>query len=219
MSSFPVLTALGLQPGKPELYETLLLKLQEDTWGPELVTCQFVLELREQVELQDRLSAGVPGQKLTTRQFVHVLAMIGNPKLYPTEDTIPQQIKKKLWTPRDFETLSKKVKTGLVDGATSWPVFIKVFPGAAADLQKAVTLPPAPDEPSGDEGEGTEHLLTTHRFPTFVYSLLTLPIIPQVSSQAVSTQVRSFTSPRALGFQGSAFGGCCRGPGDSCCYF
>ena len=191
MNSFPVLTALGLQPGKPELYETLLLKLQEDTWGPELVTCQFVLELREQVELQDRLSAGVPGQKLTTRQFVHVLALIGDPKMYPTEDKITQQIKKKFWTPRDFDTLSKKVKNGLVDGGARWPVFGKVFPGAAA----GEALPTAPEEAPGDE-EGTDQ--ATHRFPALVCSLIILT--PQVSSQALSTQARSLYCPRSLGF-------------------
>ena len=185
MNSFPVLTALGLQPGRPELYKSLLLKLQEDTWGPELVTCQFVLELREQVELQDRLSAGVPGQKLTTRQFVHVLALIGDPKVYPTEEKITQQIKKKFWTPRDFNTLSKKIKNGLVDGEARWPVFDKAFPGAAT----------VPEEAPGDE-EGTEQ--ATHRFPALVCSLLILT--PQVSSQALSTQARSLYCPRSLGF-------------------
>ena len=165
MNSFPVLTGLGLEPGKPELYQNLLLKLQEDTWGPELVTCKFVLELRDQVELQDSLRTGVPGQKITTRQFAHVLAMMGDPNKYPTEEMIKKDLKKKLWSVRDLETLSKKVKNGSMDGAASWPLFDRVFPGAAAGFLKSVALPPALEEAPGDES-------ATHRFLTLYLAFL-----------------------------------------------
>jgi len=90
--------SLGLGVLKGNVYKEVLDVVKDRNLGPDVVTNQFVLELRSYVAEQ-RKGKGkedLPPDKMTIRQACHILAMLADKVKFPNEDSIDISMRLKI---------------------------------------------------------------------------------------------------------------------------
>ena len=112
MSVSILMSAFGLQDVDLEnLYKSLISNIRNQQLEDKIVSNALILELSEQVEKQGGSRAGVPPNKLSVRQFCHVLAFLADREKFPQEEKVSISLKKVLYNPRDLASLRSKVES------------------------------------------------------------------------------------------------------------
>ena len=135
--SFPLIKqAFNLQniDGK-NLYISMISSIRENKITDSIVTNALVLELSEQVEKQGGSRAGVPPDRLTGRQFSHVLAILGDSERFPLEESVTPNLKKGLWRSRDLARLRKDLDSGQLQPGQRWVQLRKMIPAREPDSE------------------------------------------------------------------------------------
>ena len=126
---FPALQGLGLQPGEPLLYARLLAAVDEGRLLPCHLTNQLIVEMKELVLVQDSCrSKAVVIEKITVKQFCHVLAMVANKVKYQGEGDVEKKVRLALWRVEKLKKLGEAVVSGAVVATDPWPQFRRTFP-------------------------------------------------------------------------------------------
>ena len=84
--STPLLASLGLRLEAEDLYSELLAIMKEKPIGRDVVTNQFVLEIREKVGLQGPGGSNKSSGKITVKQACHILAFLADRVRFPIDD-------------------------------------------------------------------------------------------------------------------------------------
>ena len=130
MSRHPVLTALGLRPGKPGLYLEMISKVREEALDRKIVTIEFVIELQDLVQVHNARQPKIPLEpdKITVRQYCHILAFLGDQKNYPEERLLSEKMVNVFWKTRDQKTLRERLAQGKVCLQDAWSPLAKYIP-------------------------------------------------------------------------------------------
>ena len=123
-----VLASLGVRLDQEDLHSELLAVVKERKLGREVVTNQFILEIRDQLEVRGPGGIIRKAGRITRRQACHILAFSADQTRFPNEDLINPKVMLQLWRPRDLDKLQTMVEAGGVSQNDHWPILEKVFP-------------------------------------------------------------------------------------------
>ena len=107
-----VLASLGVRLDQEDLHSELLAVVKERKLGREVVTNQFILEIRDQLEVRGPGGIIRKAGRITRRQACHILAFSADQTRFPNEDLINPKVMLQLWRPRDLDKLQTMVEAG-----------------------------------------------------------------------------------------------------------
>ena len=92
-----------------------------------IVTLEFVLELQELVQVKGKMQIRKPlaSEKITVRQYCHILATLGDKEKFMFEESVPDKIVKVFWNHRDQQTIKEKLAKGKIGLQDAWSPLIK----------------------------------------------------------------------------------------------
>ena len=111
-----VLASLGVRLDQEDLHSELLAVVKERKLGREVVTNQFILEIRDQLEVRGPGGIIRKAGRITRRQACHILAFLADQTRFPNEDLINPKVMLQLWRPRDLD----KLQTMHYGAAVKW---------------------------------------------------------------------------------------------------
>ena len=151
MSVLLLLSSFGLQDSDLEnLYESLISRIQGGQLEDRIVSNALLLELSDQVEKQGGSRAGVPPDKLSVRQFCHVLAFLADRERFPQLESVSVSLKKVLYNPRDLASLRSKVESGELLPEQRWARLRKSIPAREPAQGEGGTAGQSGDQSNAD---------------------------------------------------------------------
>jgi hypothetical protein len=113
----PLLRELGLRPSEPGFYQAILAAVEDGRLGQQEVTNGFVLELKEQVEVQSSggyrragSDSTIPSEKLSVKEFCHVIGTLAQPDSFQELNDVTRQFERKVWRKLELEALQESVR-------------------------------------------------------------------------------------------------------------
>ena len=107
-----LLASLGVRLDQEDLHSELLAVVKERKLGREVVTNQFILEIRDQLEVRGPGGIIRKAGRIPRRQACHILAFLADQTRFPNEDLINPKVMLQLWRPRDLDKLQTMVEAG-----------------------------------------------------------------------------------------------------------